>query len=181
MSSLQKFHRRTNNAVAVVSPFATVGSGNDTVGYYVGSSFDGINKLIIAPAATEAYRQFGSSGTSRGTTSTTDGLANTNTLYSYGATAHPAAYYCKTLATGGYNTWYLPAKDEMSKFISASSALPTAAKNSDQRWMTTSTENDATTMFRHFNQLPINILTLSKSDTTTTYNNLCRAFRRTTV
>ena len=40
-------------------------------------------------------------------------MVNTNTLYAFGSAAHPAAYYCKTLTLGGYNTWYLPSFDEL--------------------------------------------------------------------
>jgi trehalose/maltose hydrolase-like predicted phosphorylase len=46
-----------------------------------------------------------------------------------GAAAHPAAYYCKTLTTGGYNTWYLPAKAELNTLYSNNSATPFATAN----------------------------------------------------
>ena len=39
--------------------------------------------------------------------SATEGLTNTNTLASYGAT-YPAAKYCYDLVWGGYDDWYLP-------------------------------------------------------------------------
>ncbi len=126
MSSLQKLHRRTNNAVAVVSPFTTVGSGNDTVGYYVGSTTGGA-KLIVAPISTEFTSYFGSVGSTTGTTSTSDGLTNTNTLVSLGG--HPAAATCKSLTTGGYNTWYQPAIDELSTAWNSRAATPFGNSN----------------------------------------------------
>ncbi len=139
MSSLQKFHRRTAS-FGPASPFTTIGSGNNTVGYWLGDL--ATNRLVVAPKSTEATTTWGSSGTFRGTTSTTNGLSNTNTLYALGSAAHPAAYYCKTLATGGYNTWYLPAKDELNTLYSNKSATPFATANSfDGSYYWSSTEN----------------------------------------
>ena len=131
MSSLQKFHRRTASFGPPPFGFASIGSGNDTVGYWLGDI--STNKLVVAPKSTEESLAWGSHGTVRSTVSTTDGLANTNTLYAFGnllTTGHPAAYYCKTLATGGYNTWYLPAKNELNTMYSNKSATPFATVNS---------------------------------------------------
>jgi hypothetical protein len=132
MSSLQKFHRRTQS-VGPVGPFTTIGSGNDTVGFWLGTVSS--NKLIIAPKSSETSLKYGSYGTVRGNTSTTNGLANTNTLYAFGnsiTTGHPAAVYCKNLTTGGYNTWYLPAKDELMTIISNKAATPFATTSQFQ-------------------------------------------------
>ena len=128
MSSLQKFHRRTNMPAAVAGGFTTIGSGSDTIGYWIGDL--ATNRLVVAPKSTEAQKAWGSYGTTRSTVSTTNGLANTNTLVSFGQTAHPAAYYCKNLSTGGYNTWYLPAKNELDTLYSNKSATPFATANS---------------------------------------------------
>ena len=103
-------------------PFPSLGSGNTTVGYWV--SDNSSNKLIVAPMSTETTASWGSNGAVRGTTSNTDGLANTNTLVSFGTAAHPAAGYCKYLSTGGYNTWYMPAKDEITSMYSNKSVTP---------------------------------------------------------
>jgi hypothetical protein len=114
-------------------PTATIGSGDSTVGYWLGTAGDGVSKLVIAPKSTETSTTWGSYGTTRNTISTTNGLANTNTLYAFGSsitTGHPAAYYCKTLTTGGYNTWYLPAKGELNTLYSNKSATPFATANS---------------------------------------------------
>jgi hypothetical protein len=113
MSSLQKFHRRTQSVGPSLWPASAIGMGDNTHGYWLGTAGDGISKLIVAPKSTEGLFNWGSYGTSRGTVSTTNGVANTNTLVSFGTTAHPAAGACKYLTTGGYNTWYLPAKNEL--------------------------------------------------------------------
>ena len=129
MSSLQKFHRRTQS-LAPASPFTAIGEGNETVGYWLGTAGDGTSKLIVAPQSTElntaniGSRNWGSFGTVRGTTSTTNGLANTNTLAAFGAGHHPAPSYIKSLTTGGYNTWYLPANVELQTLYSNKSATP---------------------------------------------------------
>jgi hypothetical protein len=147
MSSLQKFHRRTNMPAAVAGGFTTIGSGNDTIGYWLGDL--ATNRLVVAPKSTEAQKAWGSRGTTRSTVSTTNGLANTNTLYAFGSsitTGHPAAYYCKTLTLGGYNTWYLPAKEELNTLYSNKSATPFATADSfvgSYYW--SSTENNGTT------------------------------------
>jgi hypothetical protein len=107
--------------------FTTIGSGSDTVGYWLGGL--ATNRLVVAPKSTETSRAWGSVGTVRGT-STTDGVANTTTLFGFGSAAHPAAYYCRALTTGGYNTWYLPAKTELLTLYSNQSATPFATANS---------------------------------------------------
>ena len=129
MSSLQKFHRRTNNAAAVAGGFTTIGSGSATIGYWLGDV--ATNRLVVAPKSTEGTTvQWGSYGTTRGAVSTTNGLANTNTLVSFGTVAHPAAGRAKYLSTGGYNTWYLPAKNELNTLYSNKSATPFATADS---------------------------------------------------
>ena len=151
MSSLQKFHRRTNVGGGAPSPFTTLGSGNATVGFWLGDL--ATNRLVVAPSSTDVTRAWGSQGTVRSTTVTSYGLGNTNTLYGFGATAHPAAYYCKTLATGGYNTWYLPARDELTTCWSNHAATPFATANAfNQIVYWASTEfNDIYAWLQYFN------------------------------
>jgi hypothetical protein len=129
MSSLQKFHRRTNGGAPVVKLIGmeSVPAGG---GFYLGFSGDGTSYMYVAPKSTELQTSWGSYGTARSTVSTTNGLANTNTLAGFGQTAHPAAYYAKNLTTGGYNTWYLPAKAELNTLYSNKSATPFASANS---------------------------------------------------
>jgi hypothetical protein len=123
MSSLQKFHRRTQPFGPIIK---TIGSEAPIAGsgFWLGAAGDGTSKMYVAPKSTEVTRAWGSYNTQRGTTSTTNGLANTNTLAGFGEAAHPAAYYAKNLTTGGYNTWYLPAKDELNTLYSNKSAAP---------------------------------------------------------
>jgi hypothetical protein len=153
MSSLQKFHRRTQPFGPPPFGFASIGMGDATHGYWLGTAGDGSSKLIVSPYSSEVNRAWGSAGTLRGTTSTTDGLANTNTLYAFGSAAHPAAYYTKTLTLGGYNTWYQPAKDEALSMWSNKSATPFATSNSFGQstsgyW--TSTESSSTGGVGHY-------------------------------
>jgi hypothetical protein len=132
MSSLQKFHRRTNVIASGGGfSFTTIGSGNATVGFWLANN--DTSKVIVAPKSTELTQAiglaYGSNNIVRGTNNVTVGLANTNTLYSFGSTAHPQAYYCKSLTSGGYNTWYLPAKNELISMISNKNATPFATTN----------------------------------------------------
>jgi hypothetical protein len=131
-----------NDLVTVSSSVAGVGSGDTTKGFVLGLFSDG-QKMYVAPKSTETSLVWGSFGTLRGTTFINNGLANTNTLAGFGQTAHPAAFACKNLTTGGYNTWYLPAKNELNTLYSNKSATPFATANSfvgSYYW--SSTEND---------------------------------------
>ena len=177
MSSLQKFHRRTNGGAAPPPwPATAIGCGDITHGFWLGTASDGTSKLISAPKSTDAQRAWGSSGTYRNVSSTTDGLANTNTLYAFGSAAHPAAYYAKSLTTGGYNTWYLPAKDELMTMYSNKSAVPFAPANAfadDIFW--SSTERFGTTAW--YLDMPYG----SQSSGNKGSSSYVRAVRRTAV
>ena len=130
---------------------ATDSSGDNTTGYWLGTAGDGTSKLIVAPKSTEVQREWGSFGTVRNTTSTTNGVANTTTLFGFGSAAHPAAYYCRALTTGGYNTWYLPAKDELNTLYSNKSAVPFNNANGfvgNNYW--SSTENSDYSAWGHY-------------------------------
>jgi hypothetical protein len=144
MSSLQKFHRRTASfGPPPTWPATAIGGGDVTYGFWLGGI--STNKLIVAPKSTEVQRAWGSYPITRNTTNASDGLPNTNTLYAFGnsiTTGHPAAYYCKTLTQGGYNTWYLPAIDELVTIISNKAAIPFATANTmDNTLYWSSTEN----------------------------------------
>jgi hypothetical protein len=139
MSSVQKFHRRTLAVGGAVTwPPTAIGGGDAAHGFWLGDGY--FNALVIAPKSTEVTRTWGSYGITRGTTSTTNGVANTNTLFGFGSAAHPAAYYAKSLTTGGYNTWYLPAKDELTTLYSNNTAVPFATADaflSNNYWSST--------------------------------------------
>ena len=180
MSSLQKFHRRTMSLVSgpATWPPSAIGGGDVANGFWLGDGY--FNALIVAPKSTEARMGWGSPTTARGTINTTNGLANTNTLYAFGSAAHPAAYYAKTQTTGGYNTWYLPAKNELTTLYSNKSATPFATANSFvviPHW--SSTEGPAGEMSRF-------CYTISYGDGNTDFqpkdgNYYCRAARRVSL
>jgi hypothetical protein len=177
MSSLQKFHRRTNGKAG--SPFTSLGGGDNIIGYWMGTDGIGTSKLIVAPKSTEfnATVAWGSSGTFRGTTSGTDGLANTNTLAGFGQAAHPAAYACKNLTTGGYNTWYLPANNEVVTLRSNKALTPFATNNTySGTYYWSSTELSATTA-QQYNMNTTGGNGSTKSSSGGTYGN-ARAVRR---
>jgi hypothetical protein len=131
-----------NTVIVPTGPFGTIGSGTDTIGYWLGTAGDGVSKLIVAPKSTEAKRAWGSPGTARGTTDQNNGVANTTTLYVFGSAAHPAAYYCRALTTGGYSNWYMPALTELNTCWTNHLATPFATSNAffgELHWSSTET------------------------------------------
>jgi hypothetical protein len=175
MSSLQKFHRRTNGGAPAGK---LIGSGSATTGYYLGFAGDGTSYMYVAPKSTEVSKQWGSYGTTRSTVSTTNGLANTNTLVSFGTAAHPAAGHCKYLTTGGYNTWYLPAKNELITLYSNHTATPFATADSfidTAYWSST----EATNKFAWPQMITIDAPLFNYDFKNTAY--IVRAVRRSTI
>ena len=184
MSSLQKFHRRTQS-VGQKGPFSftAIGSGNDTVGYWLGTAF-GSTKMIVSPKSTEQSAAWGSNSNLRNTANTIDGILNTDTLVGFGSSitnGHPAAYYCKNLTTGGYNTWYLPAIDELKTLYSNKSATPFATANAftnSNYW--SSTEN--TNIFAWFQNLSSGVQNNgSNGNYQKSYSAKMRAVRKSTI
>ena len=108
-------------------------------GIYVGI-FSSPYHLIVSTYDYETSKQWKTTLTSTsGTSSTTDGLANTNAMNN---TTHPAAYYCATSmdGVGGYTDWYLPSKNELNHLYVNRSLIKGYA--SAIYW--SSTEHDAT-------------------------------------
>ena len=97
-------------------------------GYFGGQSNDGgtIYNLIVAPVADGQYPGGGSGGTPTTvqykTTNSADAPSATfqNEVYGSGATTagndsfHPAFQWASALNIGGFNDWYIPAKNELS-------------------------------------------------------------------
>lgn len=88
-------------------------------GYYAGkisTTADGVptHYLIVAPRATgeSSAKAWGVDGVSTNITSVIDGPTNTASLAALGA-SYQAATFCKGLNIGGFNDWYLPAKNEL--------------------------------------------------------------------
>lgn len=117
---------------------------------------DSIEILIIADKSAEASLQWKTSNTSTsGTSSQTDGWANTNAMNN---TSHPAAKYCRDYRGGGFSDWYLPAKSELNLFwlniAPGNSATPIAFQTGGAQALAvptyywSSTENSALTAWR---------------------------------
>jgi hypothetical protein len=151
-----------------ISILPGIGSGNDTKGYYLGTAGDGTSLMYVAPKSTEVQKAWGSQGSNRGTVSGTAGLTNTNTLAGYGnliTAGHPAAYYCKNLTTGGYNTWYLPASAELTTLYSNRLATPFATANAfvgDYCW--SSSETNLNTAFARYMASPGYLVSKNKNE-----------------
>lgn len=87
--------------------------GNNEIIITGGPGADGY-LYIIADKSAEALLQWKTFDTSTsGTSSETDGWANTNAMNN---TNHPAAKYCRDYRGGGFDDWYLPARDELNLF-----------------------------------------------------------------
>jgi len=176
MSSLQKFHRRTNGKAAgkLIGSAAPVAGA----GWYLGTAGDGTSYMYVAPKSTESWQQYGSYGTFRGITNQLDGLINTNSLNAYAVGVHPGANYVKSLTTGGYNTWYLPAKGELTTMSSNKTATPFSISNGLASLYLSSTEYNATHVW---------VLNSNNDTWGNNYkgggggNYLVRAVRRTTI
>ena len=161
-------------AVKVIGSEAPVAGS----GFYQGLAGDGTSYMYVAPKSTEVARAWGSNGTVRSTTSTTNGVANTTTLFGFGSAAHPAAYYAKSLTTGGYNTWYLPAKDETLSLYSNKTSIPVANRLLQSNYWT-STEFDGTfAFFRNLDDGNAYTAFYDKSEVSSVY---IRAVRRSAV
>jgi hypothetical protein len=137
MSSLQKFHRRTNSGAAPLTyPTLAIGTGDADKGWVMGATgtVAGVkthNLWVCDKNTFTSIVGWGSPNVLRNATSEQDGLANTNILYAFGAsssTGHPPAYALRSLTTGGYNTWYMPSLNELKEIAKNMAALPAGQK-----------------------------------------------------
>lgn len=107
---------------------------------YISHTADGVatHRLIVAPAEDGATGtgytlttnlQYKTSQTpTSGTSSSFDGVANTDAIVAAGIASHPAAQFCANLTINGFSDWYLPAKDELD--IAYENLKPTTDSNS---------------------------------------------------
>lgn len=92
-------------------------------GYYMGQQ-SGYHLICPPDTGQHTSRQWKQTGSgTAGTTSTTDGAANTAAMVTAGIHLHPAGQFCVNLTIGGYSDWYLPAKDEMNLLFTHRVAL----------------------------------------------------------
>jgi hypothetical protein len=89
-------------------------------GFYAGSistTGDGVatHYLVVGPLSstnTSLVWKTSASATT-GTDSFIDGPANTAAMIAAGAADHPCADFCNNLVVGGYDDWYMPARNEL--------------------------------------------------------------------
>jgi hypothetical protein len=92
-------------------------AGNGVADYY----------LVVAPVSSgeNASRQFKTTDTATsGTSSVINGPTNSSNMNN---ASHPAAQFCEGLTIGGFNDWYMPAKNELE--VCYYNLKPTTAPN----------------------------------------------------
>lgn len=128
-------------------------------GFFAGEmTIDGLRyALIIAPKAEgeksgddELQYKISDRGVSDDTDSDYDGLINTDRIDDDN---HPAAQFCRSLRIGGFDDWYLPARDELAQLCRnlgpTRKTTPDLFKTGgaeafDENWYWSSTENAQT-------------------------------------
>lgn len=119
-----------------------IGCIADDGSYYAGLSPDGNVPMYVAAADEGSTMQWGSRGTSRGTTSNVTGQSNTATLAGFGQAAHPPAHACANKDAHGHQDWYLPALDELNLlWVMVDSHGVTAGLDTSGSWYWSSTES----------------------------------------
>lgn len=87
------------------------------------------HNLVVGPLSTaQTTNQWKTTATATaGTTSLIDGPANTAAMISAGAALHPCGNFCNNLVVGGFDDWYMPARNELE--ICYYNLKPTTANN----------------------------------------------------
>lgn len=102
-------------------------------GYYMGLVYVGAAtyRLVVAPASTEVELRLKTTATAdSGNASEQDGFANTEAINDAN---HPAVQYVRSLTSGGFTDWYLPAYNEYVFVINPNhSNLPVAQRFSNR-------------------------------------------------
>lgn len=126
----------------ITSALASAAIGDEVEGgIYAGiDSIDGTDYYIVAAKASgEEYGlQWKTSQTSTpGTSSNTDGLANTQAMQAAGIADHPAAEHCVNYAGGGFSDWHMPARSQMTLMynnLAGHAEFSATASSNDYVW-----------------------------------------------
>lgn len=101
------------NIHAKISGLVVSDEGNNTITTGLPYIYYNGNKLYIHPTDNSEGVVWGGKGNVTGAQSNTDGSANTATIVRSLGTGNYAAQICSDLSFGGYDDWYLPAKDQL--------------------------------------------------------------------
>jgi hypothetical protein len=105
-------------------------------------------------SGTDTFTKFwdlGFNSTPIGANSMTDGQANTNTITTLGSSDYEAAYHCQDMVYGGYNDWFLPARDELQNLYTNRSSLGGFVTSVGGRYWSSTEEDDNNSYHVDFN------------------------------
>lgn len=114
-------------------------------GFYIGDitvadggEDDGVYAVIMAgPESQAALKWKDIRSATAGTDSTTNGMANTLAMQTNDPVIHHAGMYCLGYNGGGFDDWYLPAKDELNLAWVNRSQLEVLAMEDQYYWSST--------------------------------------------
>lgn len=130
----------------VIKPLPSVIGEEFGGGYYIGNitiadggEDDGEYAIIMGRSESQsdnlAWKN--SSSSTPGTVSTTNGMANTLAMQADSPTPHHAGMYCLGYSGGGFDDWYMPAKDELNLAWVNHSLLAVLAMEGHRYWSST--------------------------------------------
>lgn len=105
-----------SNSVTPANPVIGQAFGGGFFAGQIGVSGVATHNLVIGPVASaQASRAWKNANTDTpGAGSNIDGPQNTLDMVADGnATVYPCAHFCNNLVTGGFDDWYMPAKNEL--------------------------------------------------------------------